>query len=65
MSESTRRAALVQRALSMPSWYHTIDLGDGRFEVEGMLFSMPGWWVVNVHVETAAGTDQATFNFQL
>ena len=41
------------------------DLGEGRFEVEGMLFSMPGWWVVNVHVETAAGTDQATFNFQL
>jgi hypothetical protein len=43
----------------------TRDLGDGRYEVEGMLFSMPGWWVVNVHVETPLGKDQATFNFQL
>lgn len=41
------------------------DLGHGRFEVSGVLFSMPGWWVVNVHVDTASGPDTATFNFKL
>ena len=43
----------------------TRDLGGGKYQVEGMLFSMGGWWVVNVHVETSAGPDRATFNFQL
>jgi hypothetical protein len=43
----------------------TRDLGGGRFEVENMKFSMTGWWVVNVHVETPAGKDQATFNLSL
>ncbi len=43
----------------------TADLGDGRFAVEGMKFNMPGWWVVNVHVETPEGVDQATFNLTL
>ena len=41
------------------------DLGHGRFEVSGVLFSMPGWWVVNVHLDTASGPDTATFNFKL
>lgn len=39
----------------------TRDLGDGKFEVENINFSMAGWWVVNVHV----GDDQAVFNFEL
>lgn len=39
----------------------TRDLGGGKFEVEGMKFNMPGWWVVNVHV----GDDTATFNLSL
>ena len=43
----------------------TRDLGGGRFEVEGMKFSMTGWWVVNVHVDSPAGEDQATFNLSL
>jgi hypothetical protein len=43
----------------------TADLGEGRFAVEGMKFNMGGWWVVNVHVETAQGADVATFNLNL
>lgn len=43
----------------------TRDLGDGRFEVEGLKFSMGGWWVVNVHVDTPDGEDKATFNLAL
>lgn len=43
----------------------TADLGDGKFTVEGMKFNMPGWWVVKVEVDTADGTDTATFNLAL
>ncbi len=43
----------------------TRNLGDGKFEVEGMKFNMPGWWVVNVHVATPSGEDKATFNLTL
>jgi hypothetical protein len=43
----------------------TRNLGDGKFEVEGMKFNMPGWWVVNVHVATPSGQDKATFNLTL
>ena len=43
----------------------TRDLGEGRFTVEGVTLSMAGWWVVNVHVATPGGPDQATFNVVL
>ncbi|HHY48964.1 MAG TPA: auxin-binding protein, partial [Alphaproteobacteria bacterium] len=43
----------------------TENLGDGRFSVEGMKFNMPGWWVVNIHVQTPGGEDTATFNLNL
>lgn len=41
------------------------DLGDGRYQVEGMKFNMPGWWVVNLSVEGPDGTDTVTFNLVL
>ena len=41
------------------------DLGGGKFSVEGLTFSMAGWWEVNVHVDTPNGDDKATFNFAL
>lgn len=40
-------------------------LGGDRFSVDGIVFSMTGWWQVNVHRDTAQGSDQATFNFVL
>jgi hypothetical protein len=43
----------------------TRDLGNGKYEVAGMKFNMPGWWVVNVHVATPSGADEATFNLTL
>ena len=43
----------------------TRELGDGRYEVEGMKFNMPGWWVVNIHVDTPEGADKASFNLTL
>ena len=43
----------------------TADLGDGRYQVEGMKFNMPGWWVVNFSVDGPAGPDTVTFNLVL
>lgn len=43
----------------------TADLGDGRYQVEGMKFNMPGWWVVTLSVDGPAGPDSVTFNLIL
>lgn len=40
----------------------TEELGDGKYLVEGIKFSMPGWWVVNFHVMAGGEMDQAAFN---
>jgi hypothetical protein len=41
----------------------TRELGDGRYLVEGMKFSMPGWWELKLRVSTPhGGTDEVTFN---
>ena len=40
----------------------TKELGEGRYLLEGMKFSMPGWWEIKLKVESAGGTDQVTFN---
>jgi hypothetical protein len=37
-------------------------LGDGRYLLEGMKFSMPGWWEIKLKVDAASGTDEVTFN---
>lgn len=41
------------------------ELGNGRYQVEGMKFNMPGWWVVNLSVDGPAGPDTVTFNLVL
>jgi hypothetical protein len=41
------------------------DLGDGRYQVDGMKFNMPGWWVVNLSVDGPDGPDTVTFNLVL
>ena len=40
----------------------TRELGDGRYLIEGMKFSMPGWWEIKLKVDAASGTDEITFN---
>ena len=40
-------------------------LPDGRLIVDGMKFSMPGWWELRVRVAGATGTDSVTFNLTL
>lgn len=41
------------------------DLGNGRYQVDGMKFNMPGWWVVNLSVDGPDGLDTVTFNLVL
>jgi len=43
----------------------TKNLGQGRYLVEGMKFSMSGWWELIVRIEAGASKDSATFNLIL
>lgn len=40
----------------------TREIGGGRYLLEGMKFSMPGWWEIKLKVDADSGTDEITFN---
>jgi hypothetical protein len=40
----------------------TREVADGIYLLEGMKFSMTGWWEIKLAIEAAAGNDSATFN---
>ncbi|HET7867714.1 MAG TPA: FixH family protein [Burkholderiaceae bacterium] len=40
----------------------TRELGDGTYLIEGMKFSMTGWWEIKLAVQAAPGADKVTFN---
>jgi len=40
-------------------------LGNGLYQVEGMKFHMPGWWVVKFKIVRNGLTDNVTFNLML
>lgn len=43
----------------------TRHLGDGRYRIEGMKFSMSGWWELRFDISSAVGSDSITFNLVL
>lgn len=43
----------------------TQHLGDGRYRIEGMKFSMSGWWELKFDITSPAGADIVTFNLVL
>ena len=43
----------------------TDHLGDGRYRIEGIKFSMSGWWELRFDISAAAGADTVTFNLVL
>ena len=43
----------------------TQDLGDGNYVVEGMKFSMPGWWTIKLYMRTQDKEESVTFNLLL
>lgn len=40
----------------------TRELADGTYLLEGMKFSMTGWWEIKLAIQTAGATDKVTFN---
>lgn len=43
----------------------TKNLGDGRYQIEGVKFNMGGWWTFKLDVKGTAGSDAVTFNLVL
>ena len=40
----------------------TRELADGTYLIEGMKFSMTGWWAIKLAIQTADAADKVTFN---
>ena len=40
-------------------------LGGGLYDIEGLRFSMGGWWEVKLAIESPQGADRVTFNLSL
>lgn len=40
----------------------TRELGQGTYLLDGMKFSMPGWWVITLSIQAPEGTDTVSFN---
>jgi hypothetical protein len=40
-------------------------LGNGVYEIEGLRFSMGGWWQLKLAIDSPAGADRVTFNLSL
>lgn len=57
----------------MPQHHHglptqprvTRELGSGHYLIEGMKFSMSGWWEIKLAISGANGADNVTFNVVL
>jgi len=43
----------------------TEELGDGNYLIEGMKFSMPGWWIMKFNIKAGDKEDSVTFNLLL
>ena len=43
----------------------TRSLGGGVYEIEGVRFSMGGWWELRLAIDSPAGADSVTFNLSL
>ncbi len=43
----------------------TENLGGGRYRLEGVKFSMTGWWELSFDISSASGSDSVTFNMVL
>jgi len=40
----------------------TQELADGTYLIEGMKFSMTGWWEIRLAIDSAEGADKVSFN---
>jgi len=74
----TKTGASVERAAiaisgGMPQHNHGLPtspqvtdyLGDGRYRIEGLKFTMSGWWQLRFAISSGAGSDTVLFNVVL
>ena len=40
-------------------------LGEGRYRIDGVKFTMSGWWQLRFAISAAAGSDSVVFNIVL
>lgn len=40
-------------------------IGDGRYRIDGIKFTMSGWWQLSFAISAAAGSDTVVFNIVL
>ncbi|TIW70579.1 MAG: auxin-binding protein, partial [Mesorhizobium sp.] len=40
-------------------------LGEGRYRIDGVKFTMSGWWQLHFGISAAAGSDSVVFNVVL
>ncbi|TIX45261.1 MAG: auxin-binding protein, partial [Mesorhizobium sp.] len=40
-------------------------LGEGRYRIDGLKFTMSGWWQLRLAISAAAGSDTVVFNVVL
>lgn len=54
---------MPQHGHGLPTWPQvTRELPDGGYLIEGMKFSMTGWWEIKLAIDGPAGADRVTFN---
>jgi hypothetical protein len=53
---------MPQHGHGLPTRPQTREVADGRYLMEGMKFSMTGWWEIKLAIQAAEGSDTAVFN---
>ncbi len=72
MDEALTRAAIdisggmPQHDHGLPTSPQVADyLGQGRYRIDGVKFTMAGWWQLHLAISAAAGSDTVVFNVVL
>lgn len=53
---------MPQHGHGLPTRPQTRELAEGTYLMEGMKFSMTGWWEIKLAIQAGAGPDTAVFN---
>jgi hypothetical protein len=62
----TISGGMPQHSHGLPTSPQATDyLGDGRYRIDGLKFTMSGWWQLRFAISAAAGSDTVVFNVVL
>jgi hypothetical protein len=61
----TVSGGMPQHGHGLPTKPAVSTQGAGRYLIEGVKFSMGGWWILRLHIDGAAGSDNVTYNLSL